>query len=140
MSTTYTDNDHTDALVFTQDELDGETGFMPEQLDALADTVDEVEIARSTCIDIWVLKGCFEYARGEIDVRLYVLKQYIGGGTISRDRPEFCLGAGVGVAKAKVCARADFERDRLTVWGSACLRKWYGGWKCRSFRTTALTW
>lgn len=129
-----------DTLVLTEEELNAEIGFDAAQLDELSDTVEDVEITRSSCLDIWVLKACFEYARGEITARLYILDTFVGGGRISRERPRLCLGGGIGLAKFKVCANADFERDELFFNGSVCVRKWFGGWKCRSFRSIALTW
>ena len=107
---------------------------------ALSATVEEAEIRRQSCLDIWILKLCLQSVRGDLEVELSILGRFVGGGRISRERPKLCLGNSVGLAKTKLCVNADFDNKQARAEGEICRRKWTGGWTCRSFRTVALSW
>lgn len=136
-----TDTENLEAT-FTEDERrSDEVGFYDDDVGtSIAPTISEVEIKRQSCMDLWIVKLCLQSVRGDLEVEAFVLGQSIGGGTISRDRPKLCLGNSVGLAKTKLCVRADFDTREAFASGEVCRRKWTGGWTCRAFRTVALKW
>ncbi|WP_406667355.1 hypothetical protein [Gallaecimonas sp. GXIMD1310] len=118
---------------FTKDQQDSnEVGFY--QTPVMTETLH-------ACWSLGPLEVCAKMVGPEkIDITVKLAGITIGSGTLDAGNTKVCASANVGLAKASVCAVADFPNKNVYVEGKLCHREWTGGWSCKSFKATLISW
>jgi hypothetical protein len=69
-------------------------------------------------------------------VKFGPLKKKLFTATLTPAKRSITASANAGIVKVSLTVSADFSRMRITISGSACVRKLTGGWSCKAFSKT----